>query len=31
LKYFRPSEFANRVIQLRDKTWSAVPPLDKGC
>ena len=28
MKRFRPSEFTNRVIQLRDKTWSAVPPLD---
>ena len=28
LKHFKPSDFNNRVIQLRDKTWSAVPPLD---
>jgi len=30
LKHFRPSEFTNRVIQLRDKTWSAVPPIDRA-
>jgi len=29
MDHFRPSEFANRVIQLRDKTWIAVPPLNK--
>ena len=28
LKHFKLSDFNNRVIQLRDKTWSAVPPLD---
>ena len=28
LKHFKPSDFNNRVIQLRDRTWSAVPPLD---
>ncbi len=26
--HFRPSEFTNRVIQLRDTTWIAVPPLN---
>ena len=28
LKHFSPSEFTNRVIQLRDKSWSAVPPIE---
>lgn len=27
LTHFKHSDFTNRVIQLRDKTWSAIPPL----
>jgi len=27
---FKPSDFVNRAIQLRDKTWISVPPLDDG-
>lgn len=28
MAHFRPADLTNRVIQLRDRTWSAVPPLD---
>jgi len=28
LKRLKPQEFRNRAIQLRDKTWIVIPPLD---
>jgi hypothetical protein len=28
LKHLQPDSFRNRVIQLRDQTWIAIPPLD---
>lgn len=30
LDHIKPSDFVNRVIQLRDKTWIAIPPLGEG-
>jgi predicted nuclease of predicted toxin-antitoxin system len=30
LKRFAPDDYANRTIQLRDRTWIAVPSLDFG-
>ena len=28
LKHLKPDSFRNRVIQLRDQSWIAIPPLD---
>lgn len=30
LNQIRPADFTNRVIQLRDRTWLAIPPLTGG-
>jgi predicted nuclease of predicted toxin-antitoxin system len=30
LNRLRPTDFANRTIQLRDRSWIAIPPLELG-
>jgi predicted nuclease of predicted toxin-antitoxin system len=29
LKRLQPNEFKNRTVQLRDQSWTAIPPLDQ--
>jgi hypothetical protein len=30
LNRLQPGDFANRTIQLRDRTWIAIPMLESG-